>query len=267
MNNNKNKLKMKKVTYLLLTALLAACSNNTDNDPQPVEYGTISLGISNDESVTVSPREAATPEVLANYNITVKQGEDQKYNGKYSTLTTTYPAGTNYTVSAESCTDDEALTANSNWGQARYFGQTENSFEIKANENTAVAFTCTMTNTKVCVIWDPTISDNSFFSEYSVQLWEASNVSRSCTFGSTSVEDNPVAFFNIDSDPQLTGTVSYKFGGVSKTATISPITLKAKDYNKLTVKASGSNGGIALTITIDDTTTPVSTDIDINPYQ
>lgn len=257
MNNNKNKLKMKKVTYLLLTALLAACSNNTDNDPQPVEYGTISLGISNDESVTVSPREAATPEVLANYNITVKQGEAQKYNGKYSTLTTTYPAGTNYTVSAESCTEAESL---SDRGQARLYGISD-SFTVEANTTTTVSFTCKRSNAQVQVTWDSSITANSNFTSYSLTLCDnTNNAGRIITFdNSTNTGD---AYF---SPGTLTYEIKYTFNGSPKTAT-STIAVAARDLAKLTVKASGANGGITLSITIDDTTDEQSHEATINPY-
>ena len=252
---------MKKVTYLLLTALLAACSNNTDNDPQPVEYGTISLGISNDESVTVSPREAATSEQLGEYKITTKNNGTEIANatGKYNTLTfpMTLEAKDGYTVEAESCTIEESLTDR---GKARLYGISD-SFAVEANTTTTVSFTCKRSNAQVQVTWDSSITANSNFTSYSLTLCDnTNNAGRIITFdNSTNTGD---AYF---SPGTLTYEIKYTFNDSQKTAT-STIAVAARDLAKLTVKASGANGGITLSITIDDTTVEQSHEATINPY-
>lgn len=255
---------MKKVTILLLTALMTACSNNTDNDPQPVEYGTISLGIGNDESVTVSPRAAATDDELADYTIKILQNSDQittfVYKGRPNPITVA--AGTGYVVEAENCAVNIAESANENWGQARYAGASE-SFTVIANQDNVATLTCSMANMQVSVTWDSSIANTEKFTAYSLAMKKSTDDSRVLTFDNSTTGKS--AFFNVEASATLTGTISYTFNGQTKSASITPIALVAKKHAKLTVKASDT-GALTLVITIDKSVTEESLEATINPY-
>ncbi len=255
---------MKKVTILLLTALMTACSNNTDNDPQPVEYGTISLGIGNDESVTVSPRAAATDDELADYTIKILQNSEQKNTFVYKNRPNpiTVAAGAGYVVAAESCDEYAAESANENWGQARYAGASS-SFEVKANQDNVATLTCSMANMQVSVTWDSSIANTDKFTDYSLTMQKSTNASRTLTFNSSTTDKS--AFFNVEASATLTGTISYTFNGQPKSASITSIALVAKKHAKLTVKASDT-GALTLVITIDKSVTEKPLEETINPY-
>lgn len=260
---------MKQYLSLLLAAMLmTACSN--DNEPGIIEYGTISLALSADKEVSVTTRaDAATPTELANYLITIKQGaetklEPTKYSDKFGEGSTmTYETGTGYTLTAESCTEALAESANDNWGTAR-FADTSDAFSITSGNATPVALVCSMQNARVSVNYNETFK--SVFTDYTVEVHETSASSRTLTFQSDATTSGPYAYFNIDANPQLTYVIKGKFNGSEvrelKTGTC---ILAAKQWSKLNISAD-SNGQISLSITIDTAVTEIDEEINVNPY-
>ena len=96
--------------------MLAACTNN--DEPQVEQYGTISLGMSSDISVSTRATTLDAAQ-LANYQIAINQSgtADAIKEGTYASLfntgnTMTLKTGTGYTLTAASCTDAEAKSAN-----------------------------------------------------------------------------------------------------------------------------------------------------------
>lgn len=245
---------------------LASCSNS--DEPQVEQFGTISLGMSADITVNTRTETTLTNEELANYQITLKQGEEIKKNGTYSTLfqggnTMIVNTGTGYTLTAASCTDDVAESANSNQGQVQYKGTSE-AFTVNANQNTDVAVKCTVANAQVSVTWDSSIANSSAFTDLKAEVYEKSNESRKFTF--TNSDTDPHPFFNIDNDPKLVGTITYKFNGNSKSYAISGIDLAPAKHIKLAISASTNSGQITVTITVDGSVQDEDHPIEINPY-
>lgn len=250
--------------------LLAACSNS--DEPQVEQYGTISLGMSTDISVSTRAT-TPSPDELANYQITINQtGESTAIKeGKYSALFNTgntlpLKTGNGYTLTAANCTDTEAESANDNQGQMQLKG-TSDPFNVTANQNTDVSVNCTVANTNLTVSWDATITgQTSVFTDLKAVIHENSNETRQFTFTNNSSTD-PHPWFNIDSDPQLVGTITYKFNGTEKSYNFSGITLTAAKHVKLTISASADNGQITVSITVDNTVTDDNQTITINPYE
>ena len=251
--------------------MLAACSNS--DEPQVEEYGTISLGMNTDISVNTRAVSTLTPEQLANYQITINQsGESTAIKeGTYASLfntghTMTLKKGTGYTLTAASCTDAEAESANGNIGQMQFKG-TSASFDVEANQTTNVTVGCTVANATLSVLWDSSItSQASVFTDLKAEVYENSNDTRKFTFTNNASTD-PQPWFNIDNDPELKVTISYKFNGTAKSYDFSGIALAAAKHVKLTVSASGDNGQLAVTITVDDTVTDDNQDVSTNPYE
>lgn len=251
--------------------MLAACSNN--DEPQVEEYGTISLGMNTDISVSTRAVSTLTPGQLANYQITINQsGESTAIKeGTYASLfntghTMTLKKGTGYTLTAASCTDTDAESANGNLGQMQFKG-ISSSFDVNANQTTDVTVACTVANATLSVMWDSSITgQSSVFTNLKAEIYENSNDSRKFTF-TNDANTNPQPWFNIDNDPKLNGTISYNFNGTAKSYDFSGIKLAAAKHVKLTISASANNGQISVTITVDDTVTDDNQSIITNPYE
>lgn len=258
----------KYISFLMLAATMTACSN--DNDPIATEYGNISLAIGSETEVIVNSRAATTlpPEDAANYYITIKKdGSIKLPPTKYGALTTdklAYPAESGYTVTAESYNPANVDFGNDDWGEVRFAG-TSNPITIIAHQDNPVTIPCKMCNAKVSVSFDQTFV--SSFTNYSVEVYEPSTVARTLTFDNTTAADK-VAYFNIDSDPEITYTVKGQFSGTNevKILTSSTTTLTASKWVKLNVKAN-ENGKVTLSITVDDSVIETPIDVPINPYE
>lgn len=261
---------MKTIHFLAVAGLLSLVSCSNSDEPQVEQFGTISLGMSADITVSTRTETTLTPTDLANYQITLEQGGETKKNGTYSTLfqdrkTMTVQTGSGYTLTAASCTDAEAESANSNQGQIQYKG-TSSTFTVHANQNTDVDVKCTVANAQVSVTWDSSITGSTAFSELKAEVYENSNTSRTFAF-TNNAENDPQPFFNIDSDPKLVGTITYKFNGNNKSYAITGIDLAAAKHIKLAISASSESGQITVTITVDNTVEDVDKPIVINPYE
>ena len=259
---------MKKMIFMAVAGFMSLASCSNSDEPQVEQFGTISLGMSADITVNTRTETTLTNEELANYQITLKQGEEIKKNGTYSTLfqggnTMIVNTGTGYTLTAASCTDDVAESANNNQGQVQYKGTSE-AFTVNANQNTDVAVKCTVANAQVSVTWDSSIANSSAFTDLKAEVYENSKESRKFTF--TNSDTDPHPFFNIDSDPQLVGTITYKFNGNDKSYAITGITLAPAKHIKLAISASTNSGQITVTITVDDSVQDEDHPIEINPY-
>lgn len=259
---------MKKMIFMAVAGFMSLASCSNSDEPQVEQFGTISLGMSADITVNTRTETTLTNEELANYQITLKQGEEIKKNGTYSTLfqggnTMIVNTGTGYTLTAASCTDDVAESANNNQGQVQYKGTSE-AFTVNANQNTDVAVKCTVANAQVSVTWDSSIAKSSAFTDLKAEVYENSKESRKFTF--TNSDTDPHPFFNIDSDPELVGTITYKFNGNEKNYTITGIALAPAKHIKLAISASTNSGQITVTITVDDTVEEENHPIEINPY-
>ena len=206
------------------------------------EYGKINLGIDVKNEISVNSRAAATAEELANFNLNIIQGADTKWTGTYRSFfleTIYFPASTGYVVHAESCTETEAQTANDNWGQLRVAGQSD-LFEVIANQNTQVDFTCTVQNAKVGIAYDASFT--STFTNVSVEMYETSDEERKLIFPSQATFDTHTAYFNIDATPEITYTIKGTFNQIEKTYKRTLAIEKAKWY-RLTISTT-SHGEI-----------------------
>lgn len=258
----------KYISFLILAAAMTACSN--DHEPIVTEYGNISLDIGSETEVTVNSRAATTlsPEDAAGYYITIKKdGNIKLAPTQYSALTTdklAYPAESGYTVTAESYNPANADFGNSDWGEVRFAG-ISNPITIIAHQDNPVTIPCKMCNAKASVSFDQTFV--SAFTNYSVEIYESSNAARTLTFDTTTALDK-AAYFNIDSDPEITYTVKGQFNGTDevKTLTTSTATLTASKWVKLNVKAN-ENGKVTLSITVDNSVIETPIDVPVNPYQ
>lgn len=261
---------MKKLLTLAGIALIAAAC--TGNDEPAQECGQINLTLENSTApeIEVNTRTITdlTETDAKDYNIQVLQDGSVKLEStNYLTFKNTtfiFPIGSGYTVTAESCTEENAKTANDGAGQIRYFG-TSDPFVIQTNEVSNVKVTCTMANAKVSIDYDEVFAQ--VFSGYTVTVCTESDPSREMIFDSDGKckDTHDAAFFNIDTqNPNLKCTVSGSYKGNTRTAT-QTIPLEAAKWYKLNIKTSAS-GRIDMGISVDDTVEETTQDVEVNPY-
>lgn len=255
---------MKRILLFLSVAFLAASCSKQVADAD--SYGDVSLNIAQGAGIFVESTKADGDVDLNVYTSDSEGSAVSSLTGLYSTLsgkTFTLSVGNGYSIYAENCTSTEAKSANSNFGQQRFYNSS--TFNVVAGAATNVTFECPMVNSKVSICYDDTFT-SQFKSGYSVEVSNESG--RTVTFGSDATLDSPVAFF----DPNDNTTLNIKVIAVrsaddaNKTMTATT-TIEAKSWYKLTIKASSSSSAAGVEITVDETVTTVSRDVTVNPYE
>lgn len=240
----------KKILYILfLTGVLSfsACSN----DDSPVlsnETGEIRFSLVDTTEVEITTRALLNLDVNE-FSVSLSRGEtpiftDRKYKDIAET-TISCSAGPNYLLKAENCTEAEAESKNSNWGQARVYG--EESFTVVANETNTVTVNCGLANSSVSVDFSDYIV--SSFDNYSIDIYATDANSRTFKFDETNYKFK-TAYFNVNGTRELSYTVTLPspYQPYTNTFSMEP----SKSY-KFSVKIEGDNENstVTLGITVD----------------
>lgn len=158
------------------------------------------------------------------------------------------PAGA-YTLMAESCTKNEAESKPTVFGQPRYTGSKP--FSIEPNKGTSVSMTCTMANAAFKVVKDASFLYTTFTVSTTLN-------GRTLDF----TDDSQMGYFNVGEDG--TATLAYTVMATDAEGNVGQgsgsIALKARNLSRLHLKGS-QLGSIDLSVTYDDTFTPVITNI------
>lgn len=259
---------MKRISTIVLSAILSLACSKTD---KPIEYGNVSLNIQQGAHAFIESKSntKANETIPDTYQVLTTTSADATVDGGtglYGTIKNgfTIPTGTGYKISAYNCTAQEAVSTPDIWGQQHFFGNS--TFNVAAGNTVTVNFTCQMINSKVTVAYDQSFI--SQFENYSVTAATSAAPSRILSFDNTATVDTPAAFFNVDpTNATLNITISgtRKIGNVLKTYN-ETTTLLPKTWHKLTIKATSTSGSTDLDITVDNSITEVSSDVNIDPY-
>ena len=246
---------MKKVFHLAIIAALAAGCQTLD-----IHQSMGSLSVSLEPEVNVEVK-ACDENDTPNYIVSVTSASAVSglpYKSAFKDFKPlSLPMGT-YTVSAENCTADEAV---SGYGHKRLFGSQDVTLSYK-NPNQTVNLDCVLVNSLISIIFDPSVAGvfNGLkvtvkSGTRSVEIKEGDKVSE--------------AWFN-------PANISWTISGVSKATgkTVSQEgegnrTLEARQNLKITVKVTYSDGMISVTpdISIDSNISKSEENKnDINPY-
>ena len=240
----------KKILYILfLTGVLSfsACSN----DDSPVlsnETGEIRFSLVDTTEVEITTRALLNLDVNE-FSVSLSRGEtpiftDRKYKDIAGT-TISCSAGPNYLLKAENCTEAEAESKNTNWGQARVYG--EKSFTVVANETNTVTVNCGLANSSVSVDFSDYIV--SSFDNYSIDIYATDASSRTFKFDETNYKFK-TAYFNVSGTRDLSYTVTLPSPYKPYTDTLS---MEPSKSYKFSVKIDGDNENstVTLGITVD----------------
>ena len=247
----------KKILYILsLTGLLSfsACSN--DNSPvHSNETGEIRFSLVDTTEVEITTRASLNLDVNE-FSVSLSRGETPIFTDRISCS-----AGPNYLLKAENCTEAEAENKNSNWGQARVYG--EESFTVVANETNTVTVNCGLANSSVSVDFSDYIV--SSFDNYSIDIYATDASSRTFKFDETNYKFK-TAYFNVSGSRELSYTVTLPspYNPYTDTFSMEP----SKSY-KFSIKIDGdsANSTVTLGIIVDGTLSEeVILTESINPY-
>ena len=243
----------KKILYILsLMGLFsfAACTN--EESPLLSEgTGEIRFSVVDTTEIEIATRASYYFDVNK-FNVSLNRGSEPIFSDKkYGDLvgkTFTYSAGPDYVLTAESCTEAEAESANQGWGQARASGK--ESFAIVKDESKTVTVNCGVVNSSVSVKFSDYIT--SMFTTYSIELHATDATSRTFTFDKSNYTFK-TAYFNVgESGRKVAYTVSllsFK-NPYTGTLTLEP----SKSYNlSVKVEGEGTNTTVTLDITVDGT--------------
>ena len=245
---------MKKVFHLAIIAALAAGCQTLD-----IHQSMGSLSVSLEPEVNVEVK-ACDENAKENYIVSITSASSVSglpYQSAFKDFQPmNLPMGT-YTVSAENCTADEAV---SGYGHKRLFGTKDVTLSYE-NPNQTVNLDCVLVNSLISIIFDPSVT--GVFNDLKVTV-------QSGTRSVVIKEGDKVseAWFN-------PGAISWTISGVSKATgkTVSQEgkrTLDARQNLKITVKVTYSDGLISGSpvINIDSNISKLDENkkIDINPY-
>lgn len=258
----------KQILYILsLMGLLsfAACTNE-ENPLLSEKTGEIRFSVVDTTEVEITTKASHSFNV-DEFKVSLSRGNESIFsNKKYGDIAgsvITCSASSDYMLTAESCTETEAESANQGWGQARAAGKEE--FAVAANESKTIPVNCGVANSSVDVDFSDYIT--SMFSAYSIEIHATDATDRTFTFNENNFQFK-TAYFNVnESVRELTYTVTlpspYKV--YTRTLEIAP----SKSY-KLSVKVEGedSKDTAKLSITVNGKLLKEETlTHNINPYQ
>lgn len=258
----------KQILYILsLMGLFsfAACTNE-ENPLLSEETGEIRFSVVDTTEVEITTKASHSFNV-DEFKVSLSRGNELIFsNKKYGDIAgsvITCSASSDYMLTAESCTETEAESANQGWGQARAAGKEE--FAVAANESKTIPVNCGVANSSVSVEFSDYIT--SMYTSYSIELHATDATSRTFTFDKSNYTFK-TAYFNVsESKRELAYTVtlpSFKEPYTGK------LTLEPSKSYTLSVKVEGENTNTTakLDVTVDGTLLKEEILTEgINPYQ
>lgn len=250
--------------FLSLMGLLSFASCTNDEDPVlSNETGEIRFSVVDTTAVEITTKAPFGLDVNT-FKVNLTRGNESLFSGIYGDIAgtfLTYSAGEGYLLTAVSCTEAEAESANDGWGQARVYG--EESFAVVAGDTTEVTVSCGLVNSSVEVDFSDFIK--STYEEYSMEVHTDAPY-RSFTFNKANHRVK-TAYYNVGkSGKTLYCTVNLP--GFKKPFLDTLEMVPSQPY-KLMVKVIGEAGNmdVSLDISVDDTLYEEDRPESINPYE
>lgn len=259
---------VKRILFIfpLMGLLLFTACTNEGTPVGPDKTGEIRFAVIDTTEVGVTTR-ASLDFNVDDFNVSLSKGDisifSNKRYGEIAGTTIACAASPDYLLTAESCTEAEAESANGGWGQVRISGK--QAFAVAEYESKTVTVNCGVTTSSVNVEFSDFVA--SMFTTYSIDLYAVDATNRTITFNESNYSSN-TAYFNVgESGRKLAYTVNLPspYTPYSGTLTLEP----AKNYN-LSVKIQNEGTGTTATLSIKVDGTLLDEQIlpeKINPYE
>ena len=260
---------MKKCLLYILSLMellsFAACTNE-ENPLFPDETGEIIFSVVDTTEVEITTKASLNFNV-DEFSVSLSRGNEPIFsNKKYGDIAgtaITCSASPDYVLTAESCTETEAESANQGWGQARVSGK--ESFAVVANESKTVTVNCGLANSSVSVAFSDYVT--SMYTSYSIELHATDATSRTFTFDENNYTFK-TAYFNVGKSGRVLA-YTVNLPNLEKpypgTLTLEP----SKSYTlSVKVEGEGSTATATLGIAVDgELRDEIILPQKINPYQ
>lgn len=244
--------------------VLSSCANEVDpfDIGQKTGDGTGTFEVSLEGNSATRATTQVSEAEAKKFLITIYKGEDVFTPATpLGELSNRLNAGYGYSLYAQSCTEEDAESANEGWGKRRYVGKSQ-PFAVIAGQTTKVSIPCKVANGGISAYFDKTVTDN--FTNYTITVTEGTreivfNASNSDKKNGEVIEKGAVAYFNI---PEAGRTVSYtvKVGNVTKTLTQE---LAVAQIRRLSV--AYKSGSFTLEINVNDEEIFIEDNVVIEP--
>lgn len=209
-------------------------------DDMEEENGYIDLSLTRGVA-TRATTSTITQEEAGNFLVSIYKGsEPYRSTVLLKNLEKNLPAGGGYSIKAENCDEQTAITANDGWGQKRYAG-ISGQFRIESGRTTKVSISCSVVNSGLTFTFDESVKS---LGSYSMTVTDGN---RQIVFDSTT--DGKIAYFNVPAEGTKDVTYHLVAGGIDKEGTLALSMAKLKN---LTI-ANPTEGSLDLSITYDDT--------------
>lgn len=258
----------KHILYLLpLMGFLSFVSCTNDEDPiLSNETGEIRFSVVDTTAVEITTKASFNNLDKNEFKVNLTHGNksylsNRRY-GDIAGTSITCSAGEGYLLTAVSCTEAEAESAENGWGQARVYG--EKSFAVVAGETKTVTVECGLVNSSIDVDFSDFIK--STYKEYSMEIHTSDAPDRSFTLNEVN-HSYKTAYFNVgESGRTLYCTVNLP--GFEKPFLETVEMVPSRSY-KLMVKVIGEAGdmSVSLSIDVDNTLLEENKQESINPYE
>lgn len=259
----------KQILYTLLTLFtFFSCTNDITESEAGV--GSVTFSVANAKDEVVIGTRALSDIDEDKLKVSLMRGEEDIFiNDDYGNIkgkTYTYSAASDYHITATNCTETQAESANSGWGQDRVYG--EKTFAVVANENNPVELTCSLANSGISVDFSGYVKNK--WPDCKVELYAADDETRKFTFNQNVYRR---AFFNGTRAIQYIVTLSANSEGHTEDENGKPfsLTIEPGHYYNLSVKMKGEDSQspqITLSITVNgELLDEIPLTEKINPYQ
>lgn len=236
----------KTIIFAAALAAMTACNKNVIEVVPADAFGYIDLGIMTDtEMIVTKAGSVMDADDLAEYNVTLKQGETVKWTKEYAAITAEdlkQPAGT-YTLYVENLNEAEAAPAEAK-GAVRVAGSAD--VTVKAGINNTVSVSCQAVNSRV------TVANNFTEGVFTAAELTITDGSRALPMAwGHSVENG--AYYSAGKSLTWTLVVTLS-NGSKKTYTDPEATVTvAKKWTQINFSNSSTNGNIVVEVSVDGT--------------
>ncbi|MBE9487593.1 MAG: DUF4493 domain-containing protein [Bacteroidetes bacterium] len=257
-----------RLTYLLaIGGILMASCDETEQPVNETKQGTISIQVEKENSMVVLETKIVTKptkEDLTNFKI--------KIDTYKSDVLTTEGDWENYISSKDLDEGEYKVNATSTmisktpvFNAPRYQGASDFVNIVDGKLSTAT-IACTIANSRISVAFDENFGDA--FKTYSIEILRKENAEEKLIFNSENTNHTTESLYGyFESEELIVNFIGINNADEQVTKTLKTFTPNAKEWHKFNISAVATSGKIDFEISIDDTITEISEDIEIDPFE
>ena len=257
-----------KLTYLLaISGILMASCNETELPVNNTKQGTISIQVEKENSMVILETKAITKpteDELSSYKIKIDTYKDDVLTaeGNWENYIASKDINEGeYKVNATSKEINNIPTFNT----PRYQGTSDFVNIIDGKLSTAT-IACTIANSRISVAFNENFGEA--FKTYNIEILRKANAENKLVFDSKDINHSTESRYGyFESEELIVNFIGTNNANEQITKTLKTFTPKSKEWHKFNISAVATTGKINFDITIDDTVTEITENIEIDPFE